>query len=244
MDKKILEVCVDSVESAIAAEKGGADRLELCSNLVIGGTTPSMALYQAVRKHTSINIHVLLRPRFGDFCYTDHEFEILQAEVKAFCQASVDGIVIGILTSQGDLDVKRMKQLIDIAKPCSITLHRAFDVCREPFTALEEAVHLGIDTILTSGQQPDCKMGQECLYKLHQAANDRITIMAGAGVDIDAIECLRETGICTYHMSGKSVLQSPMKYRNSKVNMGIPGMDEFEIYRTDANKIAEAKKAL
>ena len=153
MNKKILEVCVDSVESALAAERGGADRLELCQNLVIGGTTPSCKLFETIRKYSKIPIHVLLRPRFGDFCYTQFEFEMLCAEAAMYRELGAEGVVIGMLLPDGTLDIQRMEKLMETTEGMSVTLHRAFDVCRDPKTTLEQAVKLGIRTILTSGQQ-------------------------------------------------------------------------------------------
>ena len=242
--RKILEVCVDSVESAIAAQKGGADRLELCSNIVIGGTTPSPGLFDEVCQHTNIKIHVLLRPRFGDFCYTNHEFEILLREAEAFQKAGADGLVIGILTSKGDLDTRRMRQLVNVCKPCSITLHRAFDICRDPFASLAKAADMGITTILTSGQEADCQKGKCLLKDLEVVAKDRITIMAGGGVDANVIRDFSDTSIRAFHMSGKVICKSRMEYCNPQVHMGIPGLSEFEIYRTDERKIKTAKMIL
>ncbi len=160
MQKYLLECCVDSVESAIAAQKGGADRLELCGNLIIGGTTPSVELYRAVRKNTDIPIHVLLRPRFGDFLYTAYELEILYEEVKLFSSEGADGLVIGCLKPDGELDIEAMKRMIELGKGRKITLHRAFDVCNNPLKALEQAIELGVDTILTSGQENSCMKGK------------------------------------------------------------------------------------
>ena len=133
MNRYLLECCVDSVESAIAAERGGADRLELCANLIIGGTTPSPALYRAVRANTHIPVHVLLRPRFGDFLYTPAELNILKEEASYFAKEGANGLVIGCLTPDGRLDKKAMQEIISLAPGCHITLHRAFDVCRDCF---------------------------------------------------------------------------------------------------------------
>ena len=151
-----LECCVDSVESAIAAKKGGADRIELCSALVIGGLSPSQALYWKIREQVDLPIRVLLRPRFGDFCYTDFEHEIIKEEIRSFRKLGADGIVIGTMKPDGTLNMEQMKELIEEAKGMSVTLHRAFDMCKNPFMALEEARKLGINTILTSGQKNTC----------------------------------------------------------------------------------------
>ena len=148
-----LEACVDSVESALAAVRGGADRLELCGNLIIGGTTPDIHLFQEIRRYTDIPIHVLIRPRFGDFLYTEHEFRIMEEDIRSFKELGAQGAVIGILKENGDLDADRMKILMEEAEGMKVTLHRAFDVCRDPFAALEQAKDLGVDIVLTSGQK-------------------------------------------------------------------------------------------
>ena len=161
--KPVLEVCAHSVESAVSAERGGAMRLELCANLMIGGTSPDEDLFRMVRERVSVPVRVLLRPRCGDFLYTESEFELLCRQVKRFAALGADGIVIGVLTPEGDLDEERMAKLISLAGGCGVTLHRAFDVCRDPFAALETAKRLGVDTILTSGQQADCTAGADVL---------------------------------------------------------------------------------
>ena len=164
--KPVLEVCTHSVESAVSAERGGAMRLELCANLMIGGTSPDEDLFRMVRERVSVPVRVLLRPRCGDFLYTESEFELLCRQVKRFAALGADGIVIGVLTPEGDLDEERMAKLIALAGGCGVTLHRAFDVCRDPFAALETAKRLGVDTILTSGQQADCTAGADLLRAL------------------------------------------------------------------------------
>lgn len=241
----ILECCVDSVESAIAAEKGGANRLELCANLIIGGTTPSLALYEEVRKHTSIRIHVLLRPRFGDFLYTDHEFAILEREVEMFREAGVDGVVIGCLTKDGHLDMPKMRRLKEAAGSMSVTLHRAFDVCIDPFKALEECKELGINTILTSGQKNHCLEGEALIRELAEKAKGKVDILAGAGVDADVIaKMVRSTSLTSFHLSGKITLDSGMQYRKEGVSMGLPSLSEFEVWQTKEENIRAAHDAL
>lgn len=153
MQSFILEICVDSVESAVAAERGGATRLELCQNLMIGGTTPGIKLFEAVREETHIPIQVLIRPRFGDFCYTDYEWRIMKEEIRMFRDRGADGIVIGMLKPDGILDRDRMEALLEERGGMSVTLHRAFDVCKEPMETLAVAKTMGIQTILTSGQK-------------------------------------------------------------------------------------------
>ncbi len=149
MKDYILETCVVLVEFAMAAAEGGADRLELCSNLIIGGTTPGPWLFEEIRKRSDIRIHALIRPRFGDFCYTDAEFSMIRNAVKDFRKMGAEGVVVGILKPDGTLNMEQMKELMDAAGDMSVTLHRAFDVCADPIEAMEQAISLGIDTILT-----------------------------------------------------------------------------------------------
>ena len=241
MNNFIWEACVDSVESALAAARGGATRLELCGNLIIGGTTPSPCLFQQIRRHTDIPIHVLIRPRFGDFCYTDEEFAIIKGEVETFRKLGAQGAVIGILTPEGELDVERLGILCRQAEGMSLTLHRAFDVCRDPYRALEQAVELGFRTILTSGQQNSARKGAELLKELVALGGERITIQAGSGINAEAIKELYPlTGARAYHMSGKMVLESPMRYRKEGVSMGIGSVSEYEIWRTEEEAIRKA----
>lgn len=242
----ILECCVDSVVSAIAAEKGGADRLELCANLIIGGTTPPLSLFQAVKKAVTIPVHVLLRPRFGDFCYDDYEKEMLLFDIRQFEKAGADGIVIGALRSDGTLDSDFLSQMLSCSGNMHRTLHRAFDMCRDGFEALHTAANLGFHTILTSGLSNTALEGINTLRALSSLAEEiGITIMAGSGIHADAIRTLSETTtICTFHMSGKMELDSSMKYRNPHVNMGIPGFSEYTVYQTSQTEIQKAKDVL
>lgn len=246
-NKYLLECCVDSVESAIAAAKGGADRLELCAALIIGGISPSIALFEQVRKTCDLPIRVLLRPRFGDFLYTDHEFEILKREVELYREAGADGIVIGTLTPDGELNMEQMATLIKTAGKMKITLHRAFDVCADPLQTYEKAAELGIDTILTSGQEKDCLTGIRLLKELCtlQKRMGGPQIMAGAGVTPDVIRhFLANTEITGYHLSAKTLIDSDMRYRKEGVPMGLPVMDEYSIYQTDRLIVEEAKNLL
>lgn len=245
MKKFILEGCVDSVESAMAAGKGGADRLELCSNLIIGGTTPSKGLFLEIRKHCSTRIHALIRPRFGDFCYSEYEFNIIKEEVTMFRELGAEGIVIGILKPDGSLDLERMVQLMTLAGGMSVTLHRAFDVCTDPYEALEQSRKMGINTILTSGQESNCMKGKELIGNLVKKAAGEIDIMVGAGVGAEVIdELYAATKAVSYHMSGKITKDSSMIYRKEKVNMGLPSLSEFEIWQTEEGKIRAAREVI
>ena len=243
MKNFVLEVCIDSVESASEAAQGGATRFELCANLVIGGTTPSIFLFRETRKITGIPVHAILRPRFGDFCYTDSELRIMEAEIKQFRDEGVEGIVTGVLLPDGTLNMPAMKTLCKAADGMHVALHRAFDMCKDPFDALRQAEELGIRTILTGGQQNNCIDGAELIKEL--ASRTNIDIMAGSGVTAEAIPQLREiTGISSFHLSGKVTIESPMTYRNPNLKMGLPSLSEFELQRTSAEKISAVRKIL
>ena len=240
----ILEVCVDSVESAVHAEKGGATRLELCADLIIGGTSPDEDLFLMVRERVNIPIRVLLRPRFGDFLYSADEFELLRRQVKRFAGLGADGVVIGVLQPDGMLDEPRMAELIALAGGCGVTLHRAFDVCRDPFATLAAAKELGVDTILTSGQKACCADGGELLRRL-VAQSGGPQILVGAGVNAEVIRALQPvTGADAFHLSAKRVENSRMSYRREGVPMGLPGISEFEIWRCDEAVVRAARQAL
>lgn len=245
MDQWILEGCVDSLESALAAQRGGADRLELCSNLVIGGTTPDTCLFRQVRQQCRIKVNVLIRPRFGDFCYSDSEFECILDAARQFHDLGADGIVIGVMRPDGSLDEVRMAQIMAQAPGLPVTLHRAFDQTADPFAALEQAVELGVTTILTSGQQATCLEGIDLLRSLVTQAAGRIELMAGAGVSAGNLAQIEQkTGIRSYHLSGKIVLDSPMVFRNRTVKMGLPSLDEYSLFQTDENQIRAAREVI
>ena len=241
----ILEVCVDSVESAVQAKQGGADRLELCGDLVVGGVTPSLALYERVREKVGIPVHVLLRPRWGDFLYSEDEFAVLLRQARLYRQAGAQALVTGCLTAEGRLDLKQMSRLMEEAGSCPVTLHRAFDMCDGLEEALEEAKALGIRTILTSGGCASALEGREALKRLKEQAGAEVEIMAGAGIGAEAIlQLRRETSLTSFHMSGKRVHKSRMRYQNPRVHMGLPGLSEYETWQTDAKEVRRAREAL
>lgn len=245
MKDYILEGCVDSVESAIIAGRGGCNRLELCSNLIIGGTTPGRCLYDEVRKNCNIKVHALIRPRFGDFCYSEHEFNVIKEEVKMFRELGADGVVIGILRPEGSLNMEQMAELMELTGDMSVTLHRAFDVCRNPFETMKEAIKLGINTILTSGQKNSCQEGKELLGSLVEKADGRISILAAGGVSAETIpEVYAFAKTSAFHMSGKITKDSEMVYRKTEINMGLPCLSEYEIWQTDENRIRAAREIL
>lgn len=241
----LLECAVDSVESALAAEKGGADRLELCANLIIGGTTPSKALFDEIRSHSDIPLYILIRPRFGDFLYSDYEANVICREIEMFRQSGADGVVIGSLMRDGALNMEHMKRFMEAAQGMSVTLHRAFDMCADPITALQQARELGVGTILTSGQKESSLQGIDLYEQLLREAKDQITILAGAGINAPVIEkLLASTSLKAFHMSGKEVLESGMEYRNPNVFMGLPGISEYSIWRTDEKNVRAARNVL
>ena len=230
----LLEACVGSYASSKAAYQGGADRLELCANLVIGGTTPSRALFLQVQRDFDIKINVMIRPRFGDFLYDEAELEEMCAEIASFCDLGANGVVFGVLTPEGELDEARMARLISWAGSMEVTLHRAFDMTRDPFAALESAIRLGCKTILTSGQAADAMQGSALLRELHKRAAGRIDIMAGCGVNSGNLLRLHErTGVTSFHASAKRTAQSAMRYRKESVSMGLPSMSEYQLWQTD-----------
>lgn len=244
MRKYTLEICVDSVESAINAQRGGATRLELCSNLIIGGTTPTKSLFEEVRKNVNIPINILIRPRFGDFLYSDYEVNIIRNEIKMFKELGADGIVVGILTKNGEIDLDNMKKFIDETQDIPITFHRAFDVCREPLKAFYQLQELGVQNILTSGQSQDCLRGKKLLKELVKISTknskNKTEILVGAGLNIENIDkIVNFTGATNFHFSGKRIKQSSMEYRKENVNMGLKEFSEFEILETDENLVRE-----
>lgn len=250
--RPILEVCVDSTASAIAAKRGGADRLELCADLIIGGTTPSLALLRQVKAETGLPVRALLRPRFGDFCYDHYELAQMEQTAAELVAAGADGIVTGILTPEGELDTDALRPILNAAvsaaqnagKPVSLALHRAFDVCSDSFAALDTARRLGLSTILTSGQAANASSGAALLSQLVQQANG-IEILVGAGVSAANIPALvRQTGASSFHLSGKQVLNSRMAFRREGVPMGAPGFSEYELWQTSESNVRAARTAL
>ncbi|MCG8410391.1 MAG: copper homeostasis protein CutC [Bacteroidales bacterium] len=234
-----LEICANSVDSAIIAQKGGATRVELCENIYEGGTTPSYGAIKLAKQKLSIDINVIIRPRGGDFLYSDIEFDIMKQDIDFAKQAGVDGIVLGILNSDGSIDTKRLDELVKLAAPLPITFHRAFDVSRNPFQALEDIIGCGCRRILTSGQKNKAYEGIELLSRLVDKAKNRIIIMPGSGINETNIREIKEkTKATEFHVSLREPIPSSMIYRNEDVNMSsIDEIDEFEIMRTDYKRV-------
>lgn len=214
-------MCVDSVESAVGAQVGGAARVELCDNLVEGGTTPGAGTIELARRALSIALNVIIRPRGGDFLYSDLEFEIMQRDIEYAKQLGADGVVIGILKPNGTIDHKRTKTLADRARPLSVTFHKAFDMTRDPFVALETLIEIGVNRVLTSGREYSAIEGLPLLTELVERAGDRIIIMPGGNLTARNIQQVIETtGAREAHLTAFVPVKSPMRYRNPRVFMG------------------------
>lgn len=241
----ILEVCVGSVQSAIAARDGGAKRVELCSALEIGGVTPSAGLIREVRKVEGIALHVLIRARGGDFLYDDNEVASMEQDIIVAKECGADGVVIGALTADGDIDKKACQRLMNAAQGMTVTFHRAFDMCRNPLQALEDIIQLGCNKVLTSGQATTAQAGIELLKTLVQTANGRISIMPGCGVNADnASKIIKGCGATEIHASARKSVGSNMRYRHSGVSMGNPDNDEFARKETDPDEVRRIVEAI
>ena len=240
-----IEVCANSLQSAINAQKGGADRVELCDNLYEGGTTPSAATIQLAQQKLQLDIFVMIRPRGGDFYYTDLEFEIMKADI-VFCKSvGVTGVVLGILQPDGTIDLVRTRTLVQLAAPMKVTFHRAIDMTINPLQALEAVVATGCHCVLTSGQQNKAIEGIALLEKMVKQANGRIDIMVGSGVNAENAQYFAAIGIQTFHLSGQVFQESVMQFRNSTIAMGgLTGIPEYGRKVTDIGKIAALKTVL
>ncbi|HZC24419.1 MAG TPA: copper homeostasis protein CutC [Candidatus Binatia bacterium] len=226
-EQVVIEVCVDSVASAVAAQQGGAHRVELCSDLIEGGITPSAGLIEVVRSRVSIGVQVIIRPRGGDFCYTPDEVEIMRRDIALAKELGADGVVLGLLDAEGHVDVKGTRELVGLARPLNVTFHRAFDMSADLFRALEDVCATGADRLLTSGGEPKCLHGAETIARLATAARGRIIIMAGGGIgQRDAANIIKRTGVREIHVGLSTPVPSPMRYRNLKLSMGkVPGRE-------------------
>lgn len=224
----VLEICVDSVESAVAAEAGGAQRVELCSALAEGGLTPSLGLMRAVRSRIEIGIHVMIRPRTGDFLYSDDELAVMREDIALASQSGMDGVALGVLTADGDVDVERTRELLELARPMDVTFHRAIDLTRDIDAALEDVIRTGVDRILTSGAEPSAMHGRHRIRKLVRAANGRIGIMAAGGIRGDNVREIAEaTGADEFHAALRRLVPSAIKYQRRKVHLGNSGLDDY-----------------
>ncbi|MGA7694216.1 MAG: copper homeostasis protein CutC [Candidatus Sulfotelmatobacter sp.] len=243
-DPILIEVCVDSVASAVAAERGGAARVEVCSNLLEGGVTPSAGLIELVRARISIGLQVMIRPRGGDFYYTSEEFETLRRDILAAKKLGADGVVLGILHARGSVDTERTRQLVELARPLNVTFHRAFDTSADLFLALEDVCKTGADRLLTSGGERTACAGVQRIARLVEAARGRIAIMACGGInDKNAASIIEQTGVREIHVGLRSPVDSSMLHRNPQVSIGtVPGCDyqRFQVLEEDVLKLHRA----
>ncbi len=246
MKTHYVEVCSYSVQSAINAQAGGADRVELCDNFIEGGTTPSYSAIKHARKNLDIDLHVIIRPRGGDFLYSDLEFEIMKEDIAVAKSLGVDGVVFGILKKDGTIDRERMKTLLDMARPMKVTCHRAFDMTKDLFESLQTLTEIGVDIILTSGGLNTAMEGKEFLAELVNEAKGKIVIMPGSGINENNIVDLeRVTGASDFHLSAKAFVPGKMEYINNYINMGgNSSKSEYDILETDPAKVRKVVEKL
>lgn len=239
-----IEIVVYNIESALRAQEGGADRIELCDNPAEGGTTPSFGTIEAVRQNVNMDVYVMIRPRGGDFHYSNYEFHCMKRDIDQCQKISVDGVVFGILNEDGSLDKKRCKELIDRARPLKVTCHRAFDMTRDPFEALEDCIEVGFHRILTAGHQTTALKGVDLIAQLIEKANGRIAIMPGSGVNENTVEELvRTTKATEIHFSATAFRESVMQYRNQAIaGMGSDEGSEFKYRTVDPERVRVMRK--
>jgi copper homeostasis protein len=236
----LFEICANSVRSCLAAQEGGAHRVELCAALPEGGTTPSYGeIIQARELLTTTRLHVIIRPRAGDFLYSELEIGSMLHDIELCRKAGVDGVVFGCLTPGGDIDMPLMRRLMAASEGLSVTFHRAFDMTRDPRKALDDIIELGCDRVLTSGQQPTAYEGMQLLSELQRQAAGRIILLAGSGVNPSNIRNIHElTGITEFHFSARSLHESKMLFRNPHVSMGgTVTIDEYQQPFTTAENV-------
>ncbi|BCG09070.1 copper homeostasis protein CutC [Buttiauxella agrestis] len=240
----LLEICCYGIDCAVTAQQAGADRIELCAAPKEGGLTPSAGVLRKVKERVSIPVHPIIRPRGGDFCYTDAEFDTMLEDIAFVRELGYPGLVIGMLDGEGHIDMPRMKRVMDQAQGMAVTFHRAFDMCHNPHQALEQLTDLGVARILTSGQQQNAETGLSLLRELKQHSRAPI-IMAGAGVRLSNLKKFVEAGIDEMHSSAGQSVPSPMRYRKAGVSMSADAeADEFNRYCVDGDVVAAMKTVL
>lgn len=231
MERPLLEVCIEDIESIISAEKAGVNRIEFCTNLVEGGTTPSLGMFRIARKKSKLPFNIMIRPRGGDFLYSDVEFETMLENVHIFREEGADAIVFGILDSKGNIDINRSAKIIEKAKGLPITFHRAFDMVQNPEKSLDDLINLGINRVLTSGQAPTVTEGLDNIKKLMIQAKNRITIMPGCGINPSTFPLIHKTlQASEYHGTFSEYTESKMEYR--KPEMGYEYSRKHVSYET------------
>lgn len=240
-----IEACIGTLQSGIEAEKGGANRVELCDNLAEGGTTPSAALIQMTKEKLQIPAAVMIRPRHGDFLYSNLEFEIMKKDIE-FCKSvGVEAVVFGLLTPEGNIDCERTKKLVETAGNMQVCFHRAVDLSNDYLKAIEQIIDCGCHRILTSGGANKAVEGFENIRKAQELYGNKIEIMVGSGINAENVSMFHNIGIRNFHLSGKVQIDSLMTYRKEGVSMGaISADEEYKITQTDYRKIAEVKQVL
>ncbi|MFV0503936.1 MAG: copper homeostasis protein CutC [Lachnospirales bacterium] len=238
----ILEVCVDSYSSILTAKKAGANRIELCSALNLGGLTPSYGLMKKAKEVSNIEIFVMIRPRSGDFLYDEEDFETMLEDIEIAKEMNFHGIVIGFLLKDGTIDIERLKKVVQIARPLKVVFHRAFDNAKNPIKDVPKLIDLGICRILTSGQKTNALEGAEFIKELQEKYGNKITIMSGCGVNANNIEEIYNITKCTnYHLSGKINITSQMEYKKCEAKIDPL---EFSVAKADYNQIKAARDVL
>lgn len=239
-----IEIVVYNIESALQAQLGGANRIELCDSPGDGGTTPSYGVIAQVLRKLLIEVYVMIRPRGGDFCYTADEFQSMRHDIEACKKLGAHGVVFGILTNDGNIDLKRCKELIDLARPMKVTCHRAFDMSRDAMQSLEDCITAGFDRILTSGQTPKAIQGVELISMLVKKAKERIIIMPGSGVNEETVsDIVSKTKAKEIHFSAIASRESEMKYRNKNISgMGSDEGSEFLVRTVDPERVRRTRE--
>ncbi len=233
-----FEICTDSIKSVQNAAKAGAHRVELCDNLLEGGTTPSMGMIEMALAVKGVEVFVIIRPRGGDFFYSEEEFRVMELDVIRAREAGAHGIVSGLLLPNGDIDVERTARLMKHARGLPFTFHRAFDVCRNPAQALNQLIDLGVNRLLTSGAEPTAIEGKAMIAKLVQQAGNQIIIMPGSGINPGNIaQLIESTGAREFHFSARKAFPSKMTFANPRVSMSPRGKNDREIIFSDVENI-------
>ena len=234
-----LEICADSILSAINAQEAGANRIELCDNLPEGGTTPGPGKIISARINLDIDINVLIRPRGSDFLYSDLEYDMMRRDIEFCGEAGINGIVTGILLDDGRIDIEKTARLVEFARPMSVTFHRAFDMCNDLPKGLEDVISTGAHRLLTSGGRNKAIEDTLMINTLVREAGDRIIIMPGSGIDESNIcEIALKTGAKEFHLTGRKIVKSEMKYKKEGIGMGsFSGSDEYSLKIADKDLI-------
>ncbi len=244
MNKK-LEICCYSADAAITAERWGADRIELCDNYSEGGTTPSYAMAEYIITRLEIPVNVIVRPRGGDFLYSDEEYEIIKRDIEVSKNLNANGIVTGFLTPDGDIDMARTAEIVELAAPMEVTFHRAVDLCRDTVAAVGQLKSAGVRRILSSGGRGGAHEGREVLREMIGIAGDDIIIMPGGGInDKNIAEIINYTGAREFHSSAKTFIGSRMRYFREDVKMGGADKNEYDKITVDGGMVTIMKNIL